>query len=98
MIGLDTNILVRYIVRDDPRQAARADALLEGLTRDSPGFGPLLVLAELYWTLTRSYRFTPVQSVEVVSRLLAAGELRVQDRDVVRRAVERAAVGAARTR
>lgn len=38
MIGLDTNVLVRYIVRDDPKQTAAATALIEQrCTPDSPG-------------------------------------------------------------
>jgi predicted nucleic-acid-binding protein len=38
MIGLDTNVLVRYITGDDNRQAALAARLIEGLDEESPGY------------------------------------------------------------
>ena len=38
MIGLDTNVLVRYVMQDDPKQALKATALIESLTDDNPGF------------------------------------------------------------
>ena len=38
MTALDTNVIVRYLVRDDAEQAAAARALLDGLTPGNPGF------------------------------------------------------------
>ena len=52
MIGLDTNVLVRYIVQDDPDQSAAAERLIEGrCTAQAPGYVSVsvLVLAELVW-------------------------------------------------
>jgi predicted nucleic-acid-binding protein len=51
VIGLDTDILVRYIMQDDPAQAATASLLLEALTPEAPGFVPILVVVELGWVL-----------------------------------------------
>ncbi|MCB1601151.1 MAG: hypothetical protein R3F18_16775 [Lysobacterales bacterium] len=38
MIGLDTNVLARYIMQDDPGQASLADALMHSLNAEQPGF------------------------------------------------------------
>jgi predicted nucleic-acid-binding protein len=52
MIGLDTNVLARYLTQDDVRQAARASRLIENdLTNARPGFISPVVLAELCWVI-----------------------------------------------
>ena len=80
MIGLDTNILVRYIVRDEAGQAAVATGLIESrCTEDSPGFVSQLVLAELFWVLARGYGYTKPVLVQVLSKLLGAAELEIED-------------------
>lgn len=55
MIGLDTNVLVRYIMQDDTKQSAKATQLIESLTSDEPGFIAMVSVVELYWVLTSSY-------------------------------------------
>lgn len=47
MIGLDTNVLVRYVMQDDRRQSPRATRLIESLSAESPGFIPVVALVEL---------------------------------------------------
>lgn len=42
MIGLDTNVLVRYIMQDDAKQSGKANKLIESLSADMPGFIPLI--------------------------------------------------------
>lgn len=80
MIGLDTNVLVRYIVRDDKKQTAAATRLIESqCTPETPGFISLLVLAELSWVLTRGYGYSKPILVAVLSKLLSAAELAVED-------------------
>lgn len=80
MIGLDTNILVRYIVRDEPRQTAAATRLIESrCTEESPGFVSQLVLAELFWVLARGYGYSKPMLLQVISKLLAAAELEIED-------------------
>ena len=44
MIGLDTNVLVRYIMQDDAKQSAKANKLIESLSADEPGFIPLIAV------------------------------------------------------
>jgi len=73
MIGLDTNILVRYIVRDDKKQASAATRLIESeCTEESPGFVSQLVLAELFWVLSRGYEYPKSILVSVLTKLLSA--------------------------
>ncbi|MBI1731699.1 MAG: type II toxin-antitoxin system VapC family toxin [Gammaproteobacteria bacterium] len=80
MIGLDTNVLVRYIVRDDAKQTAAATRLIESqCTAETPGFVSQLVLAELFWVLSRGYEYPKSVRVEVFTKLLGSAELEVED-------------------
>lgn len=79
MIGLDTNVLVRYVVRDDARQTASATRLIESLCRpDDPGVVTLLVLCELAWVLDRGYGYERDAIASVLRRLLSADDLHVE--------------------
>ena len=55
MIGLDTNVLARYVMQDDPRQSPRATRLMESLSAEAPGFVSVVTLVELVWVLSGSY-------------------------------------------
>lgn len=80
MIGIDTNILVRYLTQDDPVQSPRARSIIEGrLTEDRPGFISLVTLAETVWVLGRSYAMSPVALAEIVQDLLRSTTLVVQN-------------------
>ena len=81
MRALDTNILVRLIVRDDPDQVARAEAFVE-----SGAWVSLLVLAETVWVLESVYGLDQRRVATVVEMLLDHDRLTLQDEDVVRRA------------
>lgn len=70
MIGLDTNVLVRYITQDDPAQSALATALIESLNTERQGFVSLVSIVELYWVLTTCYDFTDEQVTQVFDILL----------------------------
>ena len=72
MIGLDTNVLVRYIMQDDPKQSPKASALMESLNADNPGFITLVSIVELYWVLTSSYDLTGQQVKQSLEVLLVA--------------------------
>jgi predicted nucleic-acid-binding protein len=79
VIGLDTNILIRYLTLDDPVQSPRAVRLLESeLSEDDPGFVSAVVLAEVAWVLKRSYRQDRLELVAVVEALLRADRLRLE--------------------
>jgi predicted nucleic-acid-binding protein len=79
MTGLDTNVLVRYIVRDDRAQASRADAAIKTFTPADPGFISLVTLAELNWVLRASYRMPKADLVDCLERLLNARDLVVEN-------------------
>ena len=88
MIGLDTNILVRYLTQDDPGQAAQATRIIEDqLTDDDPGFIGLVVLVETTWVLRRLYKASPKEILETVNDLLGSRSIIVENRHVVARAV-----------
>jgi len=87
MIGLDTNVLVRYIMQDDPAQSPLATRLVESLTADEPGFIPLVAVIELVWVLSSSYELVRVQVVSALEILLQTKEIRVENAEVVWRAV-----------
>jgi predicted nucleic-acid-binding protein len=71
MIGLDTNILVRYLVQDEPAQSAKATALMEeSLSETSPGFASMVVIAETVWVLERAYGYGSRAVASAIERLL----------------------------
>ncbi|MGZ8243584.1 PIN domain-containing protein [Methylomagnum sp.] len=88
MIGLDTNVLVRYLTQDDETQSPIATRLIEEtLTASQPGFISLVALVEVVWVLETCYDCTKAEIVELLARLLRVRQLKVQDSDVVARAI-----------
>ncbi|MBG6077398.1 PIN domain-containing protein [Polaromonas sp. CG_9.11] len=87
MIGLDTNVLVRYIMQDDAPQAELATALIESLTVDEPGFVPLVALIELVWVLSSAFDLVRSQVVQALETLLLTKEIQVENAEVVWRAL-----------
>ncbi len=82
MRAVDTNVLVRMLVRDDLEQAKLADTFVR------PGaWVSLLVLLETIWVLTVSYRRTPQQLTRTFEVLLDHESLVLQEPEVVRRVV-----------
>lgn len=80
MIGLDTNVLVRFLVQDDPDQARMALAFLqESCTRERPGFINRIVLCELAWVLKGTYRCTREEVARAIEGLASMAEVRVED-------------------
>ena len=80
MIGLDTNVLVRYVVQDDPAQGAAAAALVESrCTVEQPGLIATVVLAELVWVLRGAYRYDKPTVVDVLRQVLRTSAFRVED-------------------
>ncbi len=88
MIALDTNVLVRYIVQDDPVQAAAATRLIESeCSADEPGLVSSVTLCELVWVLARGYRTARARIVAVLRAILSAEELQAEDPDRAWRAL-----------
>ena len=84
MIGIDTNVLVRYIAQDDPAQSRRATALIERECSESdPGFVGLVVLAELVWVAETCYSASREEQRQIVRRVLETRQLIVQESETV---------------
>ena len=87
MIGLDTNVLVRYIMQDDAKQSPLATRLIESLTPESPGFVPLVSVVELGWVLSSAYELDRNQLVDAFEGLLRTKELIVERAETVWKAL-----------
>ncbi|WP_290906079.1 type II toxin-antitoxin system VapC family toxin [Aquabacterium sp.] len=87
MIGLDTNVLVRYIMQDDAKQAAKATKLIESLSPEDPGFVTLVSVIELVWVLSSCFDLTREQISQALDALLRAKQLVVDQADQVVRAL-----------
>lgn len=84
MIGLDTNVLVRYLAQDDPLQSARATAFIEQhLTEREPGFISIVAMAEMVWVLERAYHLAGAEIAAAVERTLQADLLVVESEQEV---------------
>jgi predicted nucleic-acid-binding protein len=80
MIGLDTNILVRYLTLDDPVQSLKATEIIERrLTEENPGFVSIVAMVETVWVLDRAYRLTAQEIAAAVERMLQADVLVVEN-------------------
>jgi predicted nucleic-acid-binding protein len=83
MIGLDTNVLIRYLMRDDAAQSAAAIKLIRSFSSEAPGFLSLVVIAETVWVLQSSYGLEKTQIEETLEILLRSQELAVERADLV---------------
>ena len=93
MIALDTNVLVRYLVRDDEQQAESARALLESLTAERPGYACREVVVELVWVLERAYGVSRARIATILQELVATESLVIEASDDVARAAMRYRAG-----
>ncbi len=75
MIGVDTNLLVRYLAQDDTTQSPLASQIIDGFTPEAPGYISQVVLVETVWILTRSYRMSREAVASVIETLLRAREI-----------------------
>ena len=90
MIGLDTNVLIRYLTQDDALQSAAANRLVdEELSQHNPGFISQVVLVEMCWVLKRLYGASEGELVETVADLLANSKFRLENEPVIQAAVQR---------
>ena len=84
MIGLDSNILVRYLTQDDPLQSRKATEIIERrLSEENPGFVSIVVMVETVWVLDRAYRLAAHEIAAAVERMLQADALVVENEQVV---------------
>lgn len=87
MIGLDTNVLVRYLTRDDKQQWQQAADLIQ---QNQPCFIANIVLCELVWVLRgASYRFQKEEIVNVLEAMLHSAAFEFENRSTVAQALHR---------
>lgn len=89
MIGLDTNVLVRYIVKDDPEQFKLAERFIEKhLTTQNPGFVNQIALCELVWVFESIYKFDRNDIAATLQRLFETNVFVVERSDLAWRALD----------
>lgn len=89
MIGIDTNVIVRYIVQDNPKQAKAATKLIErSCSKDNPGYINHLVLCELVWVLRRNYKLDKRSICQVIEQLIRTDRIFIEEIQLVWKALE----------
>lgn len=95
MIGLDTNVLIRVIARDDPKQLQQAQTVLESLTPQEPGWVSIACLLEVVWVLTKRLRLNRDGISKILDKLLSTNSLVVEQAQTVAIALARFRLGKA---
>jgi predicted nucleic-acid-binding protein len=96
MIAIDTNVLVRYLVNDDEKQAARAKRLFDTAAKNSDHiYIGCIVLVETVWVLDSAYGFTRPELAEVVADILNSSLFRFERKEEVEKALDRFRMGKA---
>jgi predicted nucleic-acid-binding protein len=88
MTGLDTNLIVRYFVKNDPAQTALVLNLIHSLTPSNPGWIGQATILELFWVLTRIYRIDKAGILRILGTLLSSKDLTIENDHAIRIAVE----------
>ena len=84
MIGLDTNVVVRYLTQDDAVQSAKATELFERrLTEEEPGFVSIVAMAETAWVLERNYGLNAYELAAAIERILQVNVVAVESEQEV---------------
>src|SRR6266576_2792187 len=84
MIGLDTNILVRYVTQDDPLQSPKATKIMEQrLTEETPGFISIVAMVETVWVLDRAYGLPAHEIAAAVEHMLQTDVLVIENEQEV---------------
>jgi predicted nucleic-acid-binding protein len=89
MTGLDTNVLVRYLTQDDPVQARKANALIDGAIGQGHRLHlDVVVLCEVVWVLRGAYEFDKATVAGAIENILDAAQFSIDDRDLLREALD----------
>jgi predicted nucleic-acid-binding protein len=84
MIGLDTNVILRYLLQDDPTQTRQVNQIFESqLSESKPGFINLATVLEVVWVLRSLLKQTPAQIATQIESLLTSDSLEVQNEQQV---------------
>ena len=82
MIGLDTNVLVRYFAQDDAKQTPLANRIMSSLSKDEPAFISIVTLCELVWVLEDAYDQKKPRILDVLRGLLESDEMEIENKPV----------------
>jgi predicted nucleic-acid-binding protein len=89
MIGLDANVIVRYVTQDDPRQSKMAERAIEqAVARGEKFLVQPLILCELVWVLESAYGYQKNAIIPVLEQILRTERFEIVDKDIVRRALD----------
>lgn len=94
MVGIDTSVLLRYLLRDDEQQYLSAKRVFDSLSRDETGLITQVTLAEMYWVLSRGVRMSRLECLRVVQKLVQSEVLEFDDGERVVQALHLAESGA----
>jgi predicted nucleic-acid-binding protein len=83
MIGLDTNVLVRCVMQDDPKQSPKAGKLIDAMDGTQRGFISVVSVVETVWVLSACYDLNREQVTQALDLLLHANQLSAQQADQV---------------
>jgi predicted nucleic-acid-binding protein len=87
LIGLDTNVVIRFLTQDDQVQSPIATRFVSHLSRENPGFVSSVVLAEITWVLSRAYKASRQDIAGAVEGLLRSAELIIENAEAAYRAL-----------
>ncbi|MFH1434276.1 MAG: type II toxin-antitoxin system VapC family toxin [Pseudomonadota bacterium] len=89
MKGLDTNVLVRYLVKDDKKQSETASGYIQKAANNGEScFISLIVLCELVWVLESAYGFAKHQVIDVLEKLFLTKQIEIEMKDIARQALQ----------
>ena len=89
MLGLDTNLLIRYLVHDDPVQFGRARAEIEAAAdRGEPLMINAVVLCEVVWVLGSAYEYSRAEIADAIEQILATAQFVIEWGDQARQALQ----------
>ncbi|AFZ45745.1 PilT protein domain protein [Halothece sp. PCC 7418] len=89
MYAIDTNVLIRYIIEDDPEQAQKATEAIEQLTTEKQGFISCIVLCELNWVLKTAYKISKPERVATLQKVLSVPVFEIEQLDCCLKALRR---------
>jgi predicted nucleic-acid-binding protein len=84
MKGLDTNVLVRYLTQDDPKQSAIATKVIEeAAVREEKMLVHPIVFCELIWVLETAYGFPKADILKILERILRTAQFEFSEKDLL---------------
>ena len=86
MIGLDTNILVRFVAQDDPVNSPRANAIMKSLSVEEPGWIAITAIAEFAWVMRRKFGIARADVYSLLNLFLTRPDLVIEQSALVHRA------------